>query len=393
MAAVFRKYDEEVSDDRGLSGFPRPPNRQASFAGVQIRRYRFPTLIAAVVIYLIYWTSWKHGSDGPTDWSRYAYVQYCTDVHSMCNAYMVFEALNRLGSKAERVLLYPEQWNAENDDENDRNSQLLIRAKANFGVKLKPTQLLGLDGVASPGTLQTPSTWETSITKLRIFELEQYDRILYFDNDVLLQQHLDELFLLPSTPVAMPRRYWSDLPHWDWPLSGTLMLVEPNAAETKLLWDRLQEWRLSPDRADCQTWDDDLLDDRFRSSALVLPHRPYLLQTSEFRQKDHDGYMGTFGGPPDQKSWDPHLEFTKAKLIHFNDWPLPKPWQMWPSEGLDEMQPDCSGSHEDDTCAEREVWLRLYEQFRQRRKDVCRILSVPAPHEDWSEYKRRVGAG
>ena len=225
-------------------------------------------------------------------------------------------------------------------------------------------------------------------TRLRVFEQAEYERVLYFDNDVLLQQHLDELFLLPSAAVAMPRRYWSDLPHWDWPLSGTIMLVEPNAAETRTLWERLQVWRLSPDRANDKTYDEDLLDDRFGSSALVLPHRPYLLQTSEFRQRDHDGYMGLFGAPPNQATWNPYHERDKAKLIHFSDWPLPKPWRAWHPDALAEIQPNCGSS---DTCGERDVWMKLYEEFRQRRRDICKILPVPAP-VDWLEYKEIVGA-
>ena len=92
--------------------------------------------------------------------------------------------------------------------------------------------------------------------------------------------------------------------------------------------------RLVPERADDTTWDDDLLDDRFRASALVLPHRPYLLQSSEFRQKDHDAYMGSFNGPKNQPEWNAEVEVKKAKVVHFNDYPLPKPWIMWPIDGL-----------------------------------------------------------
>lgn len=32
------------------------------------------------------------------------------DSHAMCNAFMVFEALHRLGSKADRVLLFPGRY-------------------------------------------------------------------------------------------------------------------------------------------------------------------------------------------------------------------------------------------------------------------------------------------
>jgi len=357
----------------------------------QSRRLRIPVLIAAALLLLFYWLHGQHAQgDAPTtgsEWSRFAYVQYATDVHTMCNAYMIFESLHRLGSKAERVLLYPKEWDVKDENSDDRAAQLLHRSAADFGVKLKPVQLLGPDGAERPGTLEEPSTWRTSITKLRIFELEEYDRVLYFDNDALLFQHMDELFSLPSAPVVMPRRYWADSPHWEWPLSGILMLVEPNKAEMELLWERLQIWRYVPERADCQTWDDDLLDDRFMSSALVLPHRPYLLQTSEFRLTDHDGYLGRHRGPENQLQWDGNREILQAKLVHFDDWPLPKPWRAWSDEAVEEMQPDCYQGY----CDNREIWIGLYDSFRKRRKDICKILEVPAP-PDWQEYKRQVGA-
>ena len=298
---------------------------------------------------------------------------------------MVFEALNRLGSKADRVLLYPREWNAERADPEDRNSQLLIRAKGKYGVKLKPTQLLGLDGPEEPGPLDKPSGYETSITKLRVFELDNYERVLIFDTDVTVQQHLDDLFNLPNTPAAMPRAYWSDRPRDQWPLSSVMMLLEPNAAETKNLWETLQKWRLQPDRDESQHYDEELLNDRFGASALVLPHRPYILQTNEFRKSNHSAWLGSFSGPPSLPRWDPFRAVKEAKLIHFSDWPLPKPWIMWPPEGLVEMQPDCGGAHTG-TCGDREVWKDLYDDFRRRRKDLCRVLSVPAP-ANWEEYK------
>jgi hypothetical protein len=308
----------------------------------------------------------------------------------MCNAFMVFEALHRLGSKAELVLLYPEQWNGDHADPNDRNSELLVRAKKLYGVKLKPIQLLGLDGEVDPGTMKTPSGFESSITKLRIFELDEYERIIHFDNDVMLQQHLDELFFLPKTPMAMPREYWSDKPKDQLCLSAQLMLLQPNAAETKNMWETLQTWRLDANHAPSQHYDNELINDRFGSSAMVLPHRPYLLQTSEFRLHDHTSYMGSTNAPKTTAhEWDPFKQMKEAKLIHFDDWPLPKPWVMWPVEGLAEIQPDCGGSHTG-TCLDREMWKGLYDDFRLRRKDLCKLLSVPAPN--WNEWKNNTGA-
>ena len=368
--ATFQ-YDDD--DPYGVPKLLIPTRTRAQKLRISYLRWKRPLLITIAIIFLLYW--FRRGECDPTDWSRFAYVQYATDTHTLCNSVMIFESLKRLGSKANRVLLYPEEWHVDWKDP-DRSVQLLIRAKRDYGVKLKSIQLLGLDEPAEPGSLKSPTEgYSTSITKLRIFELDEYDRVLYFDSDSVLQQHMDELFTMPKTAAAMPRAYWSEKPRDQWPLSTALMLVQPNAGETKHLWETLRFWRLSPDRDDSRHWDNDLLLDRFGSSALVLPHRPYFMQSGEFRKLDHAAYLGSYGAPASLAHWDPNTAIKEAKLIHFSDWPLPKPWIMWPRDGLKEMQPSCGGSRIA-TCPEREIWKGLYDDFRQRRRDVCKLLSV-----------------
>lgn len=302
---------------------------------------------------------------------------------------MIFESLRRLGSKASRVLLYPDVWDSRTGAWDDRNLLMLKTAERRYRVKLQPVQLLSTDGPTEPGSLGVPSGYGSSMTKLRLFELEQYDRVLYFDGDSVLQQHLDELFSLPATPMAMPRAYWSEKPRESWPLSSTLMLIQPSLAETKHLFSTLQYWRLSPDMDESRHYDEELINDRFGSSALVLPHNPYLLHTNEFRTEDHTRWLGLYNAPPSSLRWDAPRAIREAKLVHFNDWPLPKPWVMWPDAGLKELQPSCRGMGE--SCEEREIWKHLYEDFRRRRKDICKLLPAPAP-TDWEEYKNRTGA-
>ena len=41
------------------------------------------------------------------DWPRYAYVQYVTSTAYLCNSMKLFEILHRLGSRADRVMVYP----------------------------------------------------------------------------------------------------------------------------------------------------------------------------------------------------------------------------------------------------------------------------------------------
>lgn len=387
MGTATFKYDDD--DDHGIPILQIPSRTRSQSLRISWLRYRTPILIFLGIVFFLYWT--KGTKDEEFDWSSVAYAQYATDTHTLCNSLMIFETLHRLSSKADRVLLHPEEWNSNHGDRDDRNTQMLQIAKKRYGVKLLPIQLLSTDGPTDPGTFSRPSGYDTSMTKLRLFELDQYARIIYFDGDSILQQHMDELFHLPRVSMAMARAYWSDRPRESWPLSSTLMVIEPNAAETKHMWETLQWWRLSPDRDDNRHYDSDLIDDRFGSSALVLPHRPYLLQTCEFRWEDHAAYLGSYGAPASAHRWDAHAALKEAKLIHFSDWPLPKPWIMWPLEGLKEIQPGCFGSHVA-SCDERDIWKSLYDDFRRRRKDICKLLSVPAP-QSWQEWKNQIGAG
>ena len=166
------------------------------------------------------------------------------------------------------------------------------------------------------------------------------------DSDVTLRQHTDDLFLLPSTAVAIPRAYWK-LPGSK-SLSPSFMVLEPSEVESK----RIIEY--------------DDVDRLYGDSALVLPHRKYALISGEFRAKDHTAYFGN-----DYEKWDPDRAVREASLIHFADWPLPKPWIMWPHEALREMRPTCDARNtppDREVCRDREIWMDLYDSYRRRRK-------------------------
>lgn len=81
-------------------------------------------------------------------WSHYAYSLYATDSATLCHAVLLFEALARLGSRADRVLFYPESWDTLVSSARDRDSQLLVLARDGYGVKLHPVPLLRVGGRA-----------------------------------------------------------------------------------------------------------------------------------------------------------------------------------------------------------------------------------------------------
>lgn len=225
------------------------------------------------------------------------------------------------------------------------------------------------------------------------FGIVEYDRVIHLDSDMTLLQHMDELFFLPAATIAMPRAYWL-LPHTR-TLSSLLAVIEPSYREYAALSSYIkpaQAGQIELNLTDTR-YDMELLNDRYGDNALVLPHRPYGLISGEFRTKNHRTYLGN-----DHEAWNPDLALSEAKFVHFSDWPLPKPWVMWPQEVLAKVQPVCDkepGTPNESGCRDREVWRKLYDDFRRRRKvwvtrmvcfilltlfqDICKLLSYPAP--------------
>lgn len=79
------------------------------------------------------------------DWSRFAFVQYVTNTPYLCNSVMLFEALNRLQSKADRIMMYPMDFSLDETD-NGTESRLLRKARDEYKVKLIPIQVQSRSG-------------------------------------------------------------------------------------------------------------------------------------------------------------------------------------------------------------------------------------------------------
>jgi alpha-N-acetylglucosamine transferase len=209
-------------------------------------------------------------------------------------------------------------------------------------------------------------TWAESFTKLLAFNQTQYERVLSLDSDSTIMQSMDELFLLPQTPVAMPRAYW--LNPKDRVLSSQLVLLEPSKFE----FDRIKKGIENKGKSD---FDMEIVNTLYRDNALILPHRPYNLLTGEFRSKKHQPYLGN-----SEETWDPDLALKEAKFIHFSDWPVPKPW-ISHDDSFEDKQPKCIEVRGRQDCRNRDIWINLYDDFAKRRKvghrpnDNCFVLA------------------
>lgn len=77
------------------------------------------------------------------DWSRFAYMQYVTDTEYLCNSVMMFETLHRLGSLADRAMMYPDHMLDPSVTKGEsKNAKLLLKARDEYNVKLLPTSAL-----------------------------------------------------------------------------------------------------------------------------------------------------------------------------------------------------------------------------------------------------------
>ncbi|KAI1161333.1 glucose N-acetyltransferase [Nemania serpens] len=284
------------------------------------------------------------------DWSRYAYTQYVTNKEYLCNSVMIFETLHRLKAKADRVMMYPENMMSLTETNPETNeAKLLVKARDRYGVKLVPVSVQRRNG--------GDATWAESFTKLLAFNQTQYQRVLNVDSDATILQPMDELFLMPPCPVAMPRAYW--LFPKEKILSSQLMLVQPSEIE----FDRIMKQVESANRDD---YDMEIVNQLYGESAMVLPHRPYDLLTGEFRGDKHQNYLGT-----DREEFDPVAIYNEAKFLHFSDWPIPKPWISMSESMRQDMQPKCSTKNGQEDCAARDLWNGFYSDFAQRRSTVC----------------------
>ncbi|OJJ98003.1 hypothetical protein ASPACDRAFT_122861 [Aspergillus aculeatus ATCC 16872] len=108
----------------------------------------------------------------------------------------------------------------------------------------------------------------------------------------------------------MPRAYWRGFDHRL--LTSAVILIQPSESEFGYIWERIQV-------AGKSDYDMEILNDLYQDSAMVLPHRPYILLTGEFRSKTHANYLGA-----PHTRWNPDLVLSEAKFLHFSDWPVSK---------------------------------------------------------------------
>ncbi|KAH3672740.1 hypothetical protein WICMUC_004146 [Wickerhamomyces mucosus] len=175
IASVGPRYQDPIGD----SLVPNV-NSKVDFDRQKIR-YIYPE----VINYL-----YQHINKDIVDWKKNAYVLYATSETFVCNAMMMLALLRQYGSRAQMVLLLEKDLLNPGLEEfaeiHDVNLKFINRTVVNKG-----------------------SYWQSSLTKLLVFNQTEYERIIYLDSDSTLpKDHLDELFFIPDVQLATVPAYW-----------------------------------------------------------------------------------------------------------------------------------------------------------------------------------------
>lgn len=195
--------------------------------------------------------------------------------------------------------------------------------------------------------------WADSYTKLLAFNQTQYSRLIAIDSDSLLLGSLDELFFVPPAAAVMPRAYWLSTPT----MTSHVMVLTPSTDAFHRVHDIIES------RAGYGFYDMEIMNRVFGGTCEVIPHEPYALLTGEFTKADHAAFLGSLSG----HAWNPKDVLRQARLVHFSDSPLSKPW-LATDEKILAAKPDCSFHAElGQECRAQEIWLDFYKRFREKR--------------------------
>ena len=190
-----RDYDPDFDDTPPPSPKNGPPPSLARAILFRLRRSR--GLILALGAFLTFWYFLAHHR-GPltkpkhlpslsykdVDWRQFAYAQYAADGQCLCSAVMQFDALERYGSKAKKILVYPEDMDTEVLNNRDRDSQLLLLARDTYKALLIPIPRWTVQGTtlhssdpmySEPSKTKPTSTFEL-VSRLQLHEARSLAR-------------------------------------------------------------------------------------------------------------------------------------------------------------------------------------------------------------------------
>ena len=273
---------------------------------------------------------------------------------------MAFAALSGQESMAQRILLYPSEWDLHNDMDPvaSVSARLLRKAASKYKVMLQPIDPMqaSVSDVDDEDNNPTYSD-EERYPLTTLLTLSHYNRILYLQPSglILSSTPLDLLFTYPLPPKTAVLAFDSPIPSSaDRP---SLMLLEPSPKAHTHIRNLLPEGSFT--------------DTEFHALIRTLPAPPSTL--SEDQQPAmllaETSALGNVDGSFN-KTW--FLDSTG--YVHIQDDGIPGPQHEWIDVWVKEKGPSRREA--------RQAWEAVYELFREGWKEVCGLELLPTVVEE-----------
>ncbi|EPS38836.1 hypothetical protein H072_7439 [Dactylellina haptotyla CBS 200.50] len=331
------------------------------------------------------------------------YVQMVAEFDDICNAVLVFSDLDRVGSRASKVLMYPAEWDMQLDMplpqimEAQKQLQVQMEQKRR-GVRRRPKKAsmkVVVEEPNAPNPLDPPALIrqaestrphyntarrllhlarirysaillpvpETTMSPLVLLNMTDYNRLLYLSHPAQVMRNMDDLLLhAPPAVVASPRAIGET------GVSPHFLLVSPSESEFGDL-KKQQGWNSrTPEKVK------GLLERLYSGTAMILPRWPYEVYTSELFRSSVGARTSTWSA---KKIIDEayNILFDGARTDENNKQQIvPQPWKLKSLE--EDVAPQCAKVFNEEgeeqlDCTNRKIWGTLYEGFRRRRMEVC----------------------
>ena len=142
---------------------------------------------------------------------KYAYVTLVTTNNYVPGIAILYESLRRVKSKYPLICMYNKDISKEN----------LSRLKE-IGIELRlvddigfPKQILEHNNATNP---DLGEVWKSTLTKCRVFDMVEFDKVIFCDADLLILKNIDHCFELPHMTAALDGEYmnlWPGAPHFN----------------------------------------------------------------------------------------------------------------------------------------------------------------------------------
>ncbi|KAJ6260708.1 hypothetical protein Dda_4937 [Drechslerella dactyloides] len=324
---------------------------------------------------------------------KVGYVQMVQTLDEVCGAVMAFGDLDRLGSRAARVLVYPESWDMQLEDpsvgattstslradkegvkkesrklsswrrrDKAKRSQRTTVQDVNVNVEINPPPMTRASSMAAKQHFHTARRLlfhaqeryhaqliplpETAISAVTVFNMTSYNRLLYLSHPAQVLKNMDDLLLYtPPAPLAAPRRT-SSISGTPLSVSPNFLLITPSATEYRHLTRQLGTSKRAT-KSQIAT----VLEDTYAAAgvSIVLPRAPFEFHTSEFflpppPSQSHTGSRYASWTADRVQGEGYYIHFDGRKVVTVDGektWvPVPQPWKTASLE--DGVAPQCA---------------------------------------------------